>query len=568
MNKHHVQMILTTIAALAATNSVSAADAGTVTFATGPVTAERQPAEALAKGDTVLVTDIVVTGDAARAQMLMIDGAKLAVRPNSRLVIEEYVYNTGEAAAGAASVSTTDDNSSVIGLVKGGFRTITGAIGREDPSDYEVRTAVGVLGIRGTDYAAQVCRGDCAWAPGVSAGTAIPDGLYLGVTDGTIVFSNEVMTIELSAGEFAYIPFDTRQPERLDAPPPVFIDDSDLQFDPDSDTATAPPRDDPAAPPTDDGSSPVGFDTKLGIRRVPKSSAPQTQGTDQDDSDSSETPKQSIQGIDTDGSPVDLTPGAAPDPQNRTITYSTGPLGAVDSIWSATLDNAPGQYQLDGNNNVTGFDNLYPARTGPDVATFDIGSASNVDTGFDSMTVLRWGRWTGGVAAITLSDGVTDASQDLGAQSLHWVSSPEWETPPVIPVTGTADYTLIGATSPTDNQGNTGVLGAANFSANFTNMSVSSFLEILISGSTWQASGTGGIGPLADPAGPPHLFNGTYNGIIIDGITTNGFGAFSGFFSQPGATSDPTFPGGVGLTYSINDGSTTTVSGAAAFGNP
>ena len=76
------------------------------------------------------------------------------------------------------------------------------------------------------------------------------------------------------------------------------------------------------------------------------------------------------------------------------------------------------------------------------------------------------------------------------------------------------------------------------------------------------------VGGAADPVVPAHLFNGSYNGIIIDGITTNGFGAFSGFFSQPGATSDPTFPGGVGLTYSINDGSTTTVSGAAAFGNP
>ena len=567
MKQRQIQIIITTILALAATNSVSAADAGTVTFAAGSVTAERQPAAVLAKGDTVLVEDTVITGDASRTQLLMIDGAKLAIRPNSRLVIEEYVYDTGQTAASAPAVGTSDDNSSVISLVKGGFRTITGAIGKEDASDYEVRTAVGVLGIRGTDYAAQVCRGDCDWAPGAAAGAAIPDGLYLGVTDGTIEFSNEVMTIELGAGEFAYIPFDTRLPERLDAPPPVFIDDSDLRFEPDSDAGTAPPRDGSTPPPTDDDNSPVGFDSKLGTRRVPASSAPQTQGTDEGDDSSSETPAQSIQGIDRDGTPVDLTPGAAPDPQNRTITYSTGPLGAVDTIWSAALDNAPGQYQLDGNNNVTGFDNLYPARTGPDVATFEIGSASNVDTGFDSMTVLRWGRWAGGVADITLSDG-SDASQDLGVQSLHWVSSPEWETPPVMPVTGTADYTLIGATSPTDNQGNTGVLGAANFSADFTNMSVSSFLEILISGATWQASGNGGIGPLADPAGPPHLFNGTYNGIIIDGITTSGFGSFAGFFSQPGATSDPAFPGGVGLTYSINDGSTTTVSGAAAFGNP
>ncbi len=564
MTIRQTQLIVTATLALAFANPILAADAGSVTFATGSVTAERQPAATLAKGDTVLVADTVNTADAARAQLLMIDGAKIAVRPNSRLVIEEYVYDAGRTGAGTPAVSTSEDNSSVISLVKGGFRTITGAIGRDDPADYEVRTAVGVLGIRGTDYAAQMCRSDCDWAPGATTGAPIPDGLYLGVTAGIIVFSNEVMTIEISAGEFAYIPFDTRQPTQLDTTPPVFIDDSDLRFAPEIDTQKGRP---------DDGGSaavdaaPMGFDAKLGTRRVPDSSAPQTQGTGEGDDRESETPKQSIQGIDRDGSPVDLTPGGAPDPQNRSISYSTGPLGRFDTIWSATLDNPPGQYQLDPGNNLSGFSNIYPSATGPDIATFDIGTANNTDTGFDSMTVLRWGRWAGGTAGITLSDG-SDASQNLGAQSIHWVSSPEWVTPPVMPIMGVADYTLLGGTSPTDNSGNAGVLGAASFSADFTNMSVSSFLEILINGSLWQATGNGGIGVAADPVVPAHLFNGSYNAIVIDGNTTSGFGAFAGFFSQPGSTSDPAFPGGVGLTYSLQDGGTTTVSGAAAFGNP
>ena len=48
-----------------------------------------------------------------------------------------------------------------------------------------------------------------------------------------------------------------------------------------------------------------------------------------------------------------------------------------------------------------------------------------------------------------------------------------------------------------------------------------------------------------------------------------GTGVFSGFFSEPGPTSDPTFPGGVGMTYSLSDTqSGTAVSGALAFGNP
>jgi hypothetical protein len=55
---------------------------------------------------------------------------------------------------------------------------------------------------------------------------------------------------------------------------------------------------------------------------------------------------------------------------------------------------------------------------------------------------------------------------------------------------------------------------------------------------------------------------------VIDGVS-GGTGIFSGFFSQPGMTSDPSYPGGVGLTFSLQDGQgTTSISGAAVFGNP
>jgi len=531
---------------LALSHPAFGADAGSVTFASGTVTAERTPAAVLGRGDTVLVEDNVITAAASRAQLLMIDGAKIAIRPNSRIAIEEYVY----AAAGAgtsATIATSAGDSSVIGLVKGGFRTITGAIGKEDPANYEVRTAVGVLGIRGTDFAVLLCGGDCNAAPGVPAGSVVPDGLYIMVSEGSVFFSNELATIDINAGEFVFIPLAARRPERLDTTPPVFIDDSDLRF-------------------VADDAQPTGFDAELGTRRAPATSAPDTQGADQGDSGSPEAPKQSIQGIDADGTPVDLTPGGAPDPQNRTISYSSGPLGPANAIFSGTVDNASGRYRLDSGNNVTGFDSLYPdARTGPGPAGFDIGSSANVETGFDSMTVMRWGRWAGGTASITLADG-TDASQDLGAQSLHWISSPGWLSAPAMPQTGTANYALIGSTAPTDNFGNTGVLGDASLFADFLNMRVDSTLAIDIAGSTWTAAGQGDIGAAAQL--PAHLFDGIFGTVSIDGIG-GGTGVFSGFFSEPGPASDPSYPGGAGLTFTLQDqGGTTTVSGAAAFGNP
>lgn len=525
--------------------AANAQEAGTVSFAVGDVTAERQPAVTLAKGDAVLASDAVITGAASRAQLTMVDGARIAIRPDSRIVIDEYIYAAATATPGTAVSSSSD--SSVISLVKGGFRSITGAIGKDTPDNYEVRTAVGVLGIRGTDFALLLC-GDCSSAPGVAPGSVVPQGLYIMVSDGTIVFRNAITDIEVTAGEYVFIPFDTRRPEKLDAAPPVFIDDSDFRFDGEAQLS--------------------GFDSKLGLRREadsspPDSTAPKT--STQDGANDRPVPEQSIIGIDADGTPVDLTPGAPPDPSNRTISFSTGPLGVADTLFSGTLDNLPDQYRLDSGNRLTGFANNYPGRIGVGPADFDLGSATLVETGFDSVTVLRWGRWAGGTAVITLDDG-SDASQDLGNQSIHWVSGPEWTTPPAMPVTGVANYTLLGASSPTDNFGNVGVLGSATFQADFTNMRVDSTLALDINGVNWSAAGFGNIGPAAQL--PAHLFQGSYGAVIING-QTGGFGLFSGFFSEPGPSSDPSFPGGVGLTYSLQDmGGTTSVSGAAVFGNP
>lgn len=572
---------------LITTNAAFSADAGQVIFAKGEVTAERVPPAILAKGDTILVEDTVATGDASRAQFLMIDGAKIAMRPNSRLRIEEYAYPSGAAAAPGQPVVTTSDDRSVTSLLKGGFRTITGVIGKDSEESYEVRTAVGVLGIRGTSFAVLLCNGDCGYPPGTS-GPPIEDGLYVGVTDGIVFFRNEFGEIEIRAGEFVFIPFVDRRPRRLQTPPALLLDDQDLQFDPDGSQAVRRPDDDPPRPPDDDdpgrppddgsappptgaGGSATGFNATFSIRRVPESSStlPQ-QDTDQGDgSDSSEeTPQQPIIGTDPDGMPVDITPGDVQPRGNRTISFSTGPLGAADTFFSGVQDNGPGEFQLDSGNNVLAYIGPYPGRATTDPAFFDIGTSANVEAGFDPVTVLRWGRWSGGTANITLMDG-TDASQDLGTQSLHWISGPESAAAPVMPITGVANYTLIGNTSPTDNLGNIGALGNATFSADFLNQTVNSTVFVDIAGATWNATGNGTIGALAGL--PAHLFSGIYNNVAITGPvgTIIGTGVFSGFFSEPGPTADPTFPGGAGLTYSLSDPqSGTAVSGALAFGDP
>ena len=567
--------------ALLCAGSALAEDAGQVIFAKGSVTAELEPRVELSKGDAILVNDTIATGVSSRAQFLMIDGAKIAMRPNSRLRIEEYAFQSGETAVPGQAFVTTSNDRSVTSLLKGGFRTITGAIGKDNEESYEVRTAVGTLGIRGTDYAAVFCQGDCNWAPGVAAGAAIEDGLYLGVTAGVIFFRNETGEIELGPGEYVFIPLVDRRARRMQSPPAVLLDARDLDFD--SDTVKrpgAPPDDDKPRPPDDGSSRPpsdpdgsgTGFNSKLSIRRAPDtSSATKPDSTNQgDDTDSSdEPPEQSIIGTDPDGTPIDITPGDVTPQGNRTMSYSTGLLGMNDAAFSGTQVNGPGEYQLDPGNNIVGYVAPYPGPIGPEPGTFDIGTSSNVETGFDSVTVLRWGRWAGGRANITLTGGV-DASQDLGNQSIHWVSGPEESAPPMMAVVGTANYSLIGNTSPTDNMGNVGVLGNAAFQADFTRQTVMSMIVLDINGFNWTANGNGSIGAMAGL--PPHLFQGIYGVVTITdatGTVAGGRGMFSGFFSESGPSADPTFPGGVGLTYSLADqGATVSVSGGLVFGNP
>jgi hypothetical protein len=49
-------------------------------------------------------------------------------------------------------------------LIEGGFRTITGAIAKQNPGDYQVNTPVATIGVRGTDYAAVVKSGQLSMA--------------------------------------------------------------------------------------------------------------------------------------------------------------------------------------------------------------------------------------------------------------------------------------------------------------------------------------------------------------------------------------------------------------------
>jgi hypothetical protein len=122
------------------------------------------------RGGELRPGDTVVIGSGGLAQLRFSDGGMLSLRANSELKIDAYSYQGERDTA----------SSSVLQLLKGGLRAITGAIARLNRSGYSVVTPTATIGVRGTDF-------EAFYIPlAVSGGEAPPGepGTYLKVNRG------------------------------------------------------------------------------------------------------------------------------------------------------------------------------------------------------------------------------------------------------------------------------------------------------------------------------------------------------------------------------------------------
>ena len=96
----------------------------------------------------VFAGDMLITAKDSYAQVEMNDGTRMTIRPNSNLRIEDYQFR---------KEAPRDDNI-ILRLLRGGFRTVTGLIGkRGNPDAYKLRAATATIGIRGTDFSTRLC---------------------------------------------------------------------------------------------------------------------------------------------------------------------------------------------------------------------------------------------------------------------------------------------------------------------------------------------------------------------------------------------------------------------------
>ena len=91
----------------------------------------------LKRGSDVYSKDVIITSEDGKVQIKFIDGGLINILPNTTYRLESYVF-------------TPQESNITINVVEGGFRAMTGSIGKEHPTDYHVITPVATIGVRGT----------------------------------------------------------------------------------------------------------------------------------------------------------------------------------------------------------------------------------------------------------------------------------------------------------------------------------------------------------------------------------------------------------------------------------
>lgn len=203
-------LLLSVFFAIASAHAGLAWGAGKVHFARGDVSALDRAGESrpLAKGDGIDVGDTVVVGAAALAQLKFTDGALVSLQPESSFRVDDYHYE--------GKIDGNEKGS--FSLLRGGMRTITGAVGRQNRDNYKVDAVVATIGIRGTEYTARL--------------DASAESLGVHTGEGLIEVCNALGCLQLASGESGSVTIDRRPLRTAVRPqlPPPTVESSAVAF--------------------------------------------------------------------------------------------------------------------------------------------------------------------------------------------------------------------------------------------------------------------------------------------------------------------------------------------------
>jgi hypothetical protein len=126
----------------------------------------------------------------------MNDGGLITMRPDTQFKIDSYKFNGKQ----------DGSEQSFFSLIKGGFRSITGLIGKEHKKSYRIATPTAILGIRGTDHEVLFV------APGSDLAKLSPVGTYDKVNSGATTLTNDKGTVAILPKQMGYVAAPDQKP--------------------------------------------------------------------------------------------------------------------------------------------------------------------------------------------------------------------------------------------------------------------------------------------------------------------------------------------------------------------
>jgi hypothetical protein len=554
-------LVLSLIAA-----SASAAPIGRILVAVGDVSAQRNgktvPLKARAE---IELGDLIKTGPASNAQIRLTDGSIIAIKPVTEFKFDDYQFTGKQDGTEKGAFS----------LVKGGFRTITGAIGKQNPQNYKVNTPMASIGIRGTFYNLAICDSGCFNADGSKA----KDGLYGGVVDGKIAVSNPAGEKTFGNDEFFHVAGANAAPQSLVAPPAFLQDKLEGQKQSKKDKedkgeaakqeakaekkeaaqpSEKPAESKPAESKPEETTTTVAEDTGTGFKGDSRTEVVSETNT-------------------TQTGPVVGTVDEYKATEDTTTSDTPIPVVGVKQFLLAHSygdGQSYGAYpkeiaEFHGTSDFI-FLNQQPVGVITDTSDLVLIDASLQDVGHAKDTggnlAVFWGKWMNGTITVYNSDGSIDTDTLSNLQAVHFIGG---VSPTSLP-TGTVTYSYLAnaSTKPSfsDGAANTGsAVNGGSVTINFTTLAASANLSV-----TLDHAGSSGGYSLATTSGS---FNPSTFGITGSGTTTFNTGTDA---LNCGAGNCPSYVAGfvagptgthVGLGYGIHANTATPLqaSGVATF---
>lgn len=223
--------------------------AGAVEVTVGEVQAISiaQQQRVLHQGDAINEGDTLRSGPKATARIKMGDGGMITMRPDTEFRLDTYKFNG----------QPDGTEKSFLSLIKGGFRSVTGLIGKVHKENYKIQTHYAVLGIRGTDHEVYVV------IEGSEAAKFSPVGAYDTVYSGSTTLTNDKGTVVIEPKQMGYVAAPDKAPKLQPVDTKLFVPQVEPAVQKPAAQTPPPAVKPPVTPPAAAASAPVAAPVKV-----------------------------------------------------------------------------------------------------------------------------------------------------------------------------------------------------------------------------------------------------------------------------------------------------------------